>query len=526
MRRPTLLLVEPDINPVTRRLGLPIVASYPPLAQVRLAGQIPNADVEIWDLRIPGERRRLLSRARQDPPDVIGISLTFSSNGVEALEVAARLRQTAPKARILLGGSAATEEPGSFTGTPVDLVGFRSADGSLPALMTETARAGAAPERFPGFFHQEGSEWVMDHGCESPPLDTLKPYAWHLLPRRYWRHYYQGLRHTGMGQTSEGCPFNCSFCSVWITHGRRIRMAALDNVRHDLRSLPAVARNYFFADDIWMQGSTSQVETLYDPLLEWVAADFLPRRGDFWFTAETRTDLFLREEARFGEWIRRGGLKRIFFGVEAATDAQLESFHKRNTVDNNSRAIRRAREMGAYVTVQMVIPCDADAAYFDEMVRFIAAHRQWINVTNFTIATPLPGTVLYHEALNDVPELDDRSRITFPAFSLFTALLPTALPLREFYEQVARLYREANQMHFNWDTAWQLTLAAFRTPGGIPRLIRIPGMVSALTRSETFQRIHAEVVPEPGYLPASSAGQLVTSVRGGSTESTSGTTAR
>jgi len=494
-RRPTLLLVEPDINPVTRRLGLPIVAQYPPLAQIRLAGQVADADVEIWDLRIPGERRRLLARARQNPPDVIGISLTFSSNGAEALEMAARLKEAAPRARIILGGSAATEEPESFTDTPVDLVAFRAGDAALPGLMAETARAGVAPDRFPGFFHREGSGWVLQNGQESPALDELRPYAWHLLPRRYWRHYYQGLRYTGMGQTSEGCPFDCSFCSVWITHGRRIRLAALDNVRHDLLSLPRLARNYFFADDIWMQGSSVQLETLYDPLLEWVASDFLPSRGDFWFTAETRTDLYLREEARFAEWIRRGGLKRIFFGVEAATDEQLDKFSKRNTVDNNSRAIRRAREAGAYVTVQMVIPCDADEAYFDEMVRFIDEHRPWINVTNFTIATPLPGTVLYDQTLRDVPELVDRQRITFQAFSLFTALLPTALPLAEFYGQVARLYRTANQIHFSWDTAWQLTLSAFRTPAGIPRLIRIPGLASALTRAETFQRIHDQVTP-------------------------------
>lgn len=494
-RRPTLLLVEPDINPITRRLGLPIVAQYPPLAQIRLAGQVADADVEIWDLRIPGERRRLLTRVRQDPPDVIGISLTFSSNGAEALDVAARLKEAAPRARILLGGSAATEEPESFTDTPVDLVAFRAGDAALPGLMEETARAGVAPDRFPGFFHREAGGWALQNGPESPALNELRPYAWHLLPRRYWRHYYQGLRYTGMGQTSEGCPFDCSFCSVWITHGRRIRLASVSNVRHDLLSLPRLARNYFFADDIWMQGSSVQLETLYDPLLEWVAADFLPSRGDFWFTAETRTDLYLREEARFAEWIRRGGLKRIFFGVEAATDDQLDKFSKRNTVDNNSQAIRRAREAGAYVTVQMVIPCDADEAYFDEMVRFIEEHKPWINVTNFTIATPLPGTVLYNEALRDVPELGDRQRITFQAFSLFTALLPTALPLPEFYGQVARLYRAANQIHFSWDTAWQLTLSAFRTPAGIPRLFRIPGLASALTRAETFRQIHAQVTP-------------------------------
>ncbi len=491
--RPALLLVEPGINAVSRRFGLPIVAQYPPLAQVRLAGQITDADVEIWDLRISGERARLIRRVLDDPPEVIGISLTFSSNGDEAIALAADLRRAAPAARIILGGSAATEEPDSFTRTDFDMFCFRAGDASLPALMSELRRAGAAPRSFPGFFHREGEGWVLDEGPPATEMAALRPYAWSRLPRRYWRSYYQALRPTGMGQTSEGCPFDCSFCSVWITHGRRIRLAALENVKHDLTSLPAFIRSFFFADDIWMQGSSTQIEALYDPLFEWVVSEYLPRRRDLWFTAETRTDLFLREEERFRAWIRKGSLRKIFFGLEAVTDEQLESFSKRNTVDNNSEAIRRARQAGAYVIAQLVIPCDADRPYFDETVRFLREHRRFINVTNFTIATPLPGTVLYDEAIRSVPELADRSKVAFPAFSLFTALQPTRLELGEFYEQVARLYREANQIHFSWNAAWQVTLSAGRSPWLIPRLFRIPKLAQALTHPARFVETHAEV---------------------------------
>ena len=88
-RRPLVVLVEPDINPITRRFGLPIVANYPPLAQVGLAGQIDGAECRIVDLRVPGERRLFLESLDGDPPDLIGISLTFTSNGDEAIGIAA-----------------------------------------------------------------------------------------------------------------------------------------------------------------------------------------------------------------------------------------------------------------------------------------------------------------------------------------------------------------------------------------------------------------------------------------------------
>ena len=350
VRSRSVVLIEPAINPITRRFGLPLVANYPPLAQTRLAGQIDGGDVEIADLRIPGEHARLLARIRREPPLIAGISLTFTSNGDEAIDLARAIRRASPGTTIVLGGTAPSEDPRSFLWSDADLIGYRGGDGALAALVAESRASGHVPERFPGFFHREGDEWVLDTGPPAVPLPGLRPYAWHLVPGRYWRHYYQGFRPIGMSQTSEGCPYDCSFCSVWMTHGRRVTLASLANVQHDFESLPPFIRGFFFADDIWLQASERQIRDLYDPLLDWLVSEFIPRRGgDFRLTVETRTDLYLREEERFRAWIRRGGLKWILFGVEAVTDEQLRKFSKRNTVDHNSQAIRRAAMAGALV---------------------------------------------------------------------------------------------------------------------------------------------------------------------------------
>ena len=495
-RRSTVLLVEPDINPITRRFGLPIVANYPPLAQVRLAGQIEGGGVEIADLRIQGERRRLLERVAHDPPALVAISVTFTSNGDEAIDVAGAIRRVSAGTPIVLGGTAPSEDPVSFFDSAADLIGFRGGDASLAALAAEVRGSGRVPERFPGFFHREGNGWALDPGPPVPPMATLRPYAWHLIPRRYWRGYYQGMRPTGIGQTSEGCPYDCTFCSVWKTHGRKVTLASLSNVQHDLTSLPPFIRGFFFADDIWMQAGEAQIRELYDPLLEWAASEFLPRRGDFWLTAETRTDLYLRQEERFKAWIRRGGLRWIFFGVEAVTDEQLRNFSKRNTVDTNSEALRRATETGAFVSAQFVIPCEADRAYFDEIVRFLRAHRPWIRAANFTIATPLPGTELYKQVLAAAPDLADRRAVAHPGFSLFTALTPTRLDPREFYEQVARVYREANQVEYRPGIVRQSLLTLLHSPWLIPRLTRIPMALRALTDPRTFLDAHRQVQGE------------------------------
>jgi radical SAM superfamily enzyme YgiQ (UPF0313 family) len=490
-RRRGVILIEPDINPVARRFSLPNIANYPPLPQARLAGQLaPEEPVEIADLRIAGERQRLLERVRRDPPDVVGISLTFTSNGDEAIEIASAIRRLSPATTIVFGGTAPSEDPGSFWDSAADLICYRNGDAAFAALVRETREAGRPPDRFPGFLHRDDGRWVLDPGPPAAPLSSLRPYAWHLLPRHYWREYFQGFRPTGMSQTSEGCPYDCTFCTVWKTHGRKVSLAALENVKHDLNALPPGTRGFFFADDIWMQASERQIQGLYDPLLEWMASEFLPRRDDFWLTVETRTDLYLREEDRFRAWIRRGGLKRILFGIEAVTDEQLRSFSKRNTVDTNVEAIHRAAETGAIVTAQFVIPCDATRDYFDEMVRFLKTHRRWIRTSNFTVATPLPGTDLYRDSLKKSPELADRKKVSHPAFSLFTALTPTRLDIREFYDQVARVFRAANQIHFSLDGERQAFQMMIQSPWLIRRLAKAPLALRALTDPATYLDVH------------------------------------
>jgi radical SAM superfamily enzyme YgiQ (UPF0313 family) len=155
-----ILLIEPDINSVSRRFGLPAVANYPPLAQVRLAGQIDDPRVRIVDLRIPRERKRFERVLRSSPPALVGISLTFTSNGDQAIRVASAVRRASPETVIVLGGTGASEDPDAFYDADVDFICFRHGDASIAALVRELRRTGRKPERAPGFFHRADGAWV------------------------------------------------------------------------------------------------------------------------------------------------------------------------------------------------------------------------------------------------------------------------------------------------------------------------------------------------------------------------------
>src|SRR5574341_1512776 len=108
-RRRGVLLIEPDINPATRRFSLPAIANYPPV--------------------------------------LAGISLTFTSNGDEAIDVARAIRRASPATTIVFGGTAPSEDPGSFWDSAADLICYRNGDAAFAALAAEIREVGQAPAR-------------------------------------------------------------------------------------------------------------------------------------------------------------------------------------------------------------------------------------------------------------------------------------------------------------------------------------------------------------------------------------------
>lgn len=108
------------------------------------------------DLRVPREQNEFEHMLRVSPPALVGISLTFTSNGDEAIRIASVVRWASPKTVIVLGGTGASEDPDAFYDTDVDFIGYRHSDGSLAELVRELRRSGSTRENAPGFFHRAG----------------------------------------------------------------------------------------------------------------------------------------------------------------------------------------------------------------------------------------------------------------------------------------------------------------------------------------------------------------------------------
>ncbi len=122
----------------------------------------------------------------------------------------------------------------------------------------------------------------------------------------------------------------------------------------------------------------------------------------------------------------------MFLGLEAIDEAGLKKYRKRVTLDRNFEAVEFARSLGINVAVNLI----ADPDWDHERFRIV---REWClempDVINISVNTPYPGTESW---VTDGRRLETRD---YRLFDIQHAVLPTQLPLAEFYQELVTTQR-------------------------------------------------------------------------------------
>jgi radical SAM superfamily enzyme YgiQ (UPF0313 family) len=220
-------------------------------------------------------------------------------------------------------------------------------------------------------------------------------------------------------RTSFGCRMECSFCVVPQLSGRRHMTRPPEMVAEEIAGL--AQDHVYFCDD----------ETFLDPqhareLAEAIAARGIHKRYFAW----ARSTTVNRWPELFRQW-RAIGLDAVFLGFEAITDQELKDIAKHSTVAENERAHATLREMGIAVQAGFMVNAGFTRQDF-ERLRAYVRNMPPAQIT-FTVFTPSPGSSAWHE---------ERRRYVCDPFELHDCmhpLTPTAVPLREFYQQFSSL---------------------------------------------------------------------------------------
>jgi magnesium-protoporphyrin IX monomethyl ester (oxidative) cyclase len=157
-----------------------------------------------------------------------------------------------------------------------------------------------------------------------------------------------------------------------------------------------------------------------------IAAELEKRNVRKEYYLETRADVLLRHPEVFRRW-RRLGLNYMFLGMEALDEEGLQMFRKRVNPDDNFRALEVARSMGVEVAINLIVDPQWDRTQFQRV-------REWAmsvpEIVHLTVMTPYPGTEIWHTESRKLTTLDYR------LFDIQHAVLPTKLPLEEFYREL------------------------------------------------------------------------------------------
>ena len=402
-------------------LGLELVAQA-----ARRAGHA----VRLIDLQVEDHRAyfRLLGSWR---PDVVAFSCNYLANVPEIVDLAKATKARFPKTFVCVGGHSASFTASALiehgagaidcvlkgegeAGMPLLLVAIDAGSGvgSVPGAVTA---AGEGPP--PGFVHSLGE--LM------PARDLL----------RHRRKYFLGtLDPCASIEFSRGCPWDCSFCSAWTFYGRSYRLVSPECAVADLRSIrePGI----FIVDDVAFVYEQHGLE-----IAEAIARAGIRKQ----YYLETRSDVLLRNKEVFRLW-KSIGLRTMFLGLEAIDEEGLRKYRKRVAFDRNLEAVEFARSLGINVAINLI----ADPDWDHERFRIV---RDWClelpDVVNISVNTPYPGTESW---LTDGRRFETRD---YRLFDIQHVVLPTRLPLAEFYRELVTTQRAIYRRHLDWRQLWE-----------------------------------------------------------------------
>jgi hopanoid C-3 methylase HpnR len=399
-------------------LGIELVA-----ASARRSGH----DVRLIDLQVQATAS-FLRIVREWAPDVIAISNNYLANVPEVIDLAKGAKAIRPGLFVFVGGHSASFVAGELLAHAegaIDCVLKGEGETSVARLLeAAAARDARGLLEVPGVMTRDGQGPVPGF---IKSLEDLRP-ARDLL--RHRRKYFIGvLDPCASIEFSRGCPWDCSFCSAWTFYGRSYRIKAAEAAAEELASIrePGV----FIVDDVaFIQAEHGMA-----------IGEAIARRGiKKQFYLETRGDVLLRNKDVFRFW-KTLGLQYMFLGVEAIDEEGLKRFRKRVTLSRNFEALEFARSLGIMVAINLIADPSWDRHQFEVI-------RQWCleipEIVNISVNTPYPGTESWLTESRHVTSRDYR------LFDIQHAVLPTNLPLDEFYGELVRTQQVLNRKHLGW----------------------------------------------------------------------------
>jgi anaerobic magnesium-protoporphyrin IX monomethyl ester cyclase len=400
-----LLLSMPDsfehMPPVAIRMPNGALASL--AANVDPHHRVAIADLILVQSSVRATVERLVNELH---PDVVGLSvMTFQR--ATALAIARLVHTLRPQARIVVGGYDASLAPDAYeTSADVDFIVRGEGERTLCGLLRALEGSGEL-QTIAGLSHRRDGK--LTHNPARPVI-PLASEALRLPDRdaRVLGGYTLLGRAIDVVETSRGCTFDCSFCSIIEMRGRNFHPYPIDRVLADISDARAHgAEAIFLVDD----NITLDVERFGRLCEAIVDAGF----QDLDYTVQAMTAPLAQHGARLAPLMRRAGFRYVFLGIENVLDDDLAFLRARaknarrekgRTVGNASiEAIEHLHRHGMYVVGGLIVGSPDDTCESIETnLEFAGRYIDWPYIQH---PTPYPRTPMTRDFLDRGLIVDD-----------------------------------------------------------------------------------------------------------------------
>jgi anaerobic magnesium-protoporphyrin IX monomethyl ester cyclase len=387
-----LLLSMPDSFEHTPSLAI----RMPNGALSSLAGNIdPHHHVAIADLVLAQSSvRRSVERLVHDiQPDLVGLSvMTFQR--VTARRIISLIRSIKPDVRIVVGGYDPSLAPEEWIHPDlgVDLIVRGEGEVTFRELLRALEK-GTPLSDVAGLWFREpagGFRRTVPRPVASVEDGAIRP------PNRGARMlagYTMLGRQVDVVETSRGCTFDCSFCSIIEMRGRNFHRFPLARVIEDIGDAKARgARAIFFVDDN-ITLDVARFQALCQAIVE---AGF----NDVDYVVQGMTAPFAAHGAELAPLMRKAGFRYVFLGIENILEGDL-AFLKagaKNSRRQNGRRIGNAtmaavdvlHRHGMFVVGGLIVGNPDDTG--EAIEANLAFARKYIDWPYIQHPTPYPGT--------------------------------------------------------------------------------------------------------------------------------------
>lgn len=213
-----------------------------------------------------------------------------------------------------------------------------------------------------------------------------------MVNREYLRHFAAPLQTL---DTSRGCPFRCSFCTIINVQGRKMRMRSVEKIKCWMRENYSQGINYYFFTDDNFCRNKDRI-TIFETLIE------LKNEGiDVSFMMQVDAKAY--KIPGFLEKAKAAGCTQVFIGIESVNEKNLEQVGKKqNKKENYVKMMRAYADVGIKVHLSYIIgfPHDTEDSVLNNDLPFIMDEMK-PGQMSFFILIPLPGSVDHMKALKE-----------------------------------------------------------------------------------------------------------------------------